>query len=430
MLDASLPSVTKVEVASTEWTPEFVSFLNPSNSQSPVSVPYLNGPTKSHGYAIPLGSSAQSTTLTWNNIDQIIISFNTDVNVFKNQLSLTGVSVQQYSFQAFHYEPISHTATWTLTAPISNDRIRIDLDGNGMTPVMDLEWNTLDGEWTDNSSLVSGNGIPGGDFEFTFNVLPTDVNHSSSITSADYDQIYQLDGKTTLDQGYIAQRDINGDAVIDSDDWQEAIDRAFQTLPTGTPAGANNDAPNTGGLGILNISNDIFNYTTRLSRYFTDQENGGTGLTYSIVSIDNASLFDTVTITSSKSLVVNAASNVSGRGSVTIRATDTTGLSVDETITIDVNRQNLAPQICDYVISYYENDIYIVSGRVVDGDDDVSNSLVSFWGVFSTRAAVDEQGNFLFAVYLPDDPWGLEYAVTADVHAASSIVDWAPINMT
>ena len=96
---------------------------------------------------------------------------------------------------------------------------------------MDLDWNTLDGEWTNNSSVISGDEVDGGDFEFNFNVLPTDVNNSSSITSSDYDQIHQLDGKTTSDVGYIAKRDIDGNGIINSDDWQEAIDRAFQNSP-------------------------------------------------------------------------------------------------------------------------------------------------------------------------------------------------------
>src|SRR5690242_18465012 len=66
MLSASTPRVTSVEVASTAWSTDFVNYLKTSN-QGTV------------GYAIPLGSTAQSAALTWKNLDQIIIKFDQDV---------------------------------------------------------------------------------------------------------------------------------------------------------------------------------------------------------------------------------------------------------------------------------------------------------------------------------------------------------------
>jgi hypothetical protein len=417
MLDASLPAVTKVEVSSTQWTPGFVQFLNGPNTQT-------------RGYAIPLGSATQSTNLTWDNIDQVILTFNKDVNVYENQLSLTGVNVGQYFFQAYHYDPLGHTATWTLSAPISNDKVRIDLDADGSNPVMDLDWNILDGEWTNNSSVTSGDGEGGGDFEFAFNVLPTDVNNSSSITSLDYDLIHQLDGKTTSDVGYIAKRDIDGNGVINSGDWQEAIDRVFQTLPSGAPGGASNNAPTSGGFDLYKkIDNDTIDYSISLASYFDDHEDGGNGLTYSIVSNSNSALFDSASITTN-SLVVNAASDVSGRSSITIRATDSDGLSVDTTVTIDVKRDNIPPEILGFSVSSYQYGVFYVSGRVVDGDDDVSNAVVTFTGVFTARASVDELGYFLFAVYMRRWPAGIEYASTADIHGAASVTQWCEVNVT
>ena len=87
-----------------------------------------------------------------------------------------------------------------------------------------------------------------------FNVLPTDVNNTGNITSYDYVYIRQLDGKSTTSTGYIAKRDVNGDGVINSTDWQEALDRAYQALPSGSPAGTYNDAPTTSGFDLIQIA--------------------------------------------------------------------------------------------------------------------------------------------------------------------------------
>jgi hypothetical protein len=317
-----------------------------------------------------------------------------------------------------------------LTAPIDNDKVRIDLDANGLNPVMDLDWNGLDGEWIDNSSTVSGDEVVGADFEFTFNVLPTDVDNSTAITNSDYDLIHQLDGKTTLDVGYVAKRDINGDGTIDTNDWADALDRAFQSLPSGTPAGVDDDAPTTSGLGLFSIDNEAVNYAIPLSSYFDDHEDGGENLTYSIVSNNNSALFDAASISGTNTLLVNAAANVSGRGVITIRATDSNGISVDAAVTIDVNRDNVPPEIVGFSISAYAYGIFIVSGRVIDADDDVSNAIVNLWGVFSTRAAVDDLGYFLFAVYMRRWPSGLEYASTVDIHGVGSDIEWHQIYMT
>ena len=73
------PKVVAVEVASTSWSPEFVSYLRGTNVDR-------------RGYAILLGSSAQSDALTWSNLDQIRIKFNTDVVLNSADLSISGVN--------------------------------------------------------------------------------------------------------------------------------------------------------------------------------------------------------------------------------------------------------------------------------------------------------------------------------------------------
>lgn len=418
MLSGTPPTVTKVEVGSTAWSSAFVQFLNPSNPNAV-------------GYTIPVGSSAQSATLTWDNINQIALTFSEDVNVDAADLSLSGVNTADYHFSGFHYDPITHIAVWKLATPLDRDRFRIDLDGNGASPVRDLEGNILDGEWTNNVSSVSGNGTAGGDFEFNFNVLPTDVNNSTSVNYYDYSGIRQLDGRTTSSPGYIAKRDIDGNGTINSADWQKALDRALQTLPTGTPAGTSNDAPTTSGFNLVKITDASVDVAISLLSGFADNENGASGLTYSIVSNSNPALFDSAVINSTtKSLVVNAASGASGRASFVVRATDAGGLTVDSTVTVDVNRDNEPPSIVNFAIGSLGNGLYLVSGDVVDGDDDVSKFIVEFWNVFTIRSAVDDYGHFEFAIELPLNAWGTEYAITHDPHGLASDVSWHDIYMS
>jgi hypothetical protein len=417
MLSATLPKVTKVEVASTAWSSSFVSKLTAPN-------------TIAHGYAIPLGSSAQAETLTWDNINQITITFNEDVVIDEADLSLSGANTAAYHFGAFHYDPIQHAATWTLAAPLNKDRLRIDLDASGADAVQDLEGNVLDGEWTNNSSTISGNGTAGGDFEFNFNVLPTDVNNTGGITSYDYVYIRQLEGKITTDTGYLAKRDIDGNGVINSTDWQKALDRMSQTLPGGSAAGTSNDAPTTSGFDSVQIDDYLDDVAISLLERFADLESGSSGLSYSILSVSNAELFDSATINATtKSLVLNAAESASGRSSIVVRATDAGGLTVDMTISVDVNYENQAPEIVDYSISYVSGNVYLVTGQVVD-DSDVSDYIVTFSNAFNIRSAVDQNGYFQFAVELPSGTTGIEDAVTQDPQGLASLTYSHQIYMT
>jgi hypothetical protein len=219
--------------------------------------------------------------------------------------------------------------------------------------------------------------------------------------------------------------------MIDATDWLEALTRASQVLPGGSAAGTNNDAPTTSGLPRITISDAAVDMAMSLLSGFGDVETGSSGLTYSIASNSDASLFDSVAINqSTKELVVNAASNASGRANIVIRATDANGLTVDTTVTVDVNRENSAPEIQNYMVSLLAANTWLISGDVVDGDDNVANFIVQFSGLVETRSAVDENGHFEFAVILPEGSWGYEQAVTYDPQGAMSNVPEADIGIT
>jgi hypothetical protein len=403
------PRVVAVEVASTSWSPAFVQYLK-------------NGNADRSGYDIPLGSSAQSEALTWANLDQIKIKFDTNVVLNSADLSVSGVNRTAYAFSDFHYDPQTRWATWTLADPVVSDRLQLDLDGNGARPVRNFGANALDGEWANNSSTVSGNGTAGGDFEFKFNVQPADVNNSTTVALSDQTAILTHVGQSTTSPGYSAKYDIDGSGTIDVGDSLAALARVLQSLPTGSPAGTNNDAPTTSLFGIYKIDDAASSLALGLTYGFADAENGSNGLTYSIVSNDRPDLFSTASINSStKQLVVNANSGASGLATIVVRATDSGGLFADTPVKVGVNYTNEAPFIDDFRSENAGAGTRIYWGHVTDPDDNMSDLVVYVYGdLFETFCAVDENGDFEFAVILDEGAMGTEYAFACDLSNAWS----------
>jgi hypothetical protein len=419
MFSAGPPNVVNVEVAGTDWSAGFIGFLQSSGLGT-------------NGYKVPVGSSSQSATLPWININRIAITFDEDVDIEAADLSLSGVNTAAYAFSDFHYDPQSCVATWTLTAALTKDRLRLDLDANGVDPVRDLDGNVLDGEWTNNSSTyASGNGTAGGDFEFNFNVLPADIDNTGLVTYYDYYYVNLLNGKSTTSTGYVAARDLDGSGLINSVDSQAVMNRMVHQLPTGTPVGTNNDAPTTLGLNRVQINDAAVDVAISLWSAFGDTESGSSALTYSIQSNSATSLFDSTYINSSTGqLVMNAAASVSGRAQIVIRATDGSGLFTETTVAIDVNRSNQAPVLHDVWFGNAGANTWIINGYVSDSDDDVRDFIILFSGKFNTRSAVDEDGHFEMAFILDPGDWGSEDLVTYDPWGLSSNIVSGFIGLT
>ena len=181
------------------------------------------------GYSIPVGSASQLKDLPWNDVNQIQIGFNEGVNVTQASLTLTGSNVPSYSFSNFSYNASTHIATWTLTSPIAADRLHIDLASSGPNAVTDAATGTsdLDGEWTDGTSAYpSGNGTAGGDFNFSFNVLPADTNQDGIVNGQDIAGIasHWLATSTVFN-------DINGDGIVNGQEIASIASHWLSTLP-------------------------------------------------------------------------------------------------------------------------------------------------------------------------------------------------------
>jgi hypothetical protein len=399
-LSGTPPTVTGLELASTQWSSAFHSFLQ---SQS----------LGEHGYRIPTGT-AQSKPLPWSNLDQLIIAFSQDVNVKASDLSLTGVSVPGIAVAHFFYDAVNHVATWTLAAPLPKNIFHIDLNGDGLEPVTNVGGDILDGEWINNAdAFPSGNQTAGGDFGFTFRVLPGDVDQNAGVTDKDWKKAWVIDGSTTTSAGYNPLCDIDGSGQVNSYDMAFIDQQIGQFLAAGTPVGVSNDAPSTLGGRAVDVDDSVMDLALSLFDEFQDAETADNQLIYQIVSVSNPWLFDSTSINASGgTLVLNAAASASGRSEILVTATDAAGQSTTATFVVDVAYTNEAPGL-DYWIEPVGADTFRVMGYVLD-DDDVEGLFVEFSGSFNTRATVGADGWFDFSVILYEPEWGTEWGKVRD----------------
>lgn len=180
------------------------------------------------GYAVPVGSPAQLEPLPWVGLNQVTIVFSEDVVVSPGDLTLAGMNVPEYTFGDFAYDPETLTAVWTLSDPIGSDRLRIALSDT----VKDLHSNALDGDWVNGvSTFPSGDGEPGGEFRFAFNVLPGDVTADESVYGDDVIHVRNRQFQHPGDPDYEATYDINGSGSIFGDDVILTRNRQFTSLP-------------------------------------------------------------------------------------------------------------------------------------------------------------------------------------------------------
>ncbi len=389
MLTGTPPTVVDVSVSSTAWNSAFVDHL------------VLEG-LGDNGYSIPTGSSAQEQPIAWNNLDQILIKFSEDVHVDAADLSLSSTSAASYAFSDFDYNPQERVGTWTLASPLDSNRYHLQLDADGLDPVTNLNGDVLDGEWTNMVTAgPSGNGMAGGDFDFAFNVLEGDALGIGILEYNDFFAVYGRDGQTIGDSLYMASADIDGSGNIDQADWQVIIDDFFGTLPTATPIGATNDSPTTTGFDLVQITDPNTTASLSLFAAFDDQETADVDLAFAIVDNSDPSLFDSITVDSQTgSLVVDAASGVSGRALVTIAATDLSGQTVESTLTVDVAYTNSIPTLTATVTDGGFG-FWRIEGNVTDDDDDLDSLYVNIFGVYvDARAYVGDTGYFVYTVLL------------------------------
>jgi parallel beta-helix repeat protein len=223
--DTTAPRVTGVSVKGTSWTAAFRRRLQETGAGS-----------DEYGYSVPSGPG-QTRPLPWNNLNEITIGFTEAADVQQDDLVVRGTN-GDLAVTAFAVS--GQYATWRLASPLGADRLTLQLRSGG---VRDLVGRALDGEWSGGSSTFpSGNGTPGGDFLFSINVLPGDVNGNGSVLADDFSEVKRKFFKDTTDTSagdasYTPFHDVDGSGSILAVDFSEVKKRFFTRLPA-TPVEA------------------------------------------------------------------------------------------------------------------------------------------------------------------------------------------------
>jgi hypothetical protein len=239
------PRVQQVYVRGSTWAPALLGYLRSNEMGS-----------ADFGFAVG-GGAAQLKPLPWRDVDTVSITFDRDVEVGRDDLSVGGVRVVSYGVSGFAYDAGARTATWTLARPIRDDAVTIDLDADAGG--VRAGGAALDGEWAGGGDdYPSGDGAPGGDFRFRLNVLPGDVNRDGRVNVRDFQDVRRRLFRTAAAPGtgafaYTAFHDVTGDGRIGVTDLAAARAGHLRTLPTAPPPGIQRPlaAPREEVLGAL-----------------------------------------------------------------------------------------------------------------------------------------------------------------------------------
>jgi hypothetical protein len=244
------------------------------------------------GYALPSGTNqlAHSSEVTWVNADTISLTFSKPVSATLASLTLLeGGASGNVSFAPTTVTAInssngmSNTWQWKFSTPLVLGKYDINLSA---TSVTDAAGAQLDGDWTNSNGLGtgdaatnmpstfatgSGNGTPGGAFNFVFYVLPGDVTTSGLTSGSTFNQakIKAFQTATSINYRY----DIAGIGTITAAEVNTIKLKVFKNID-GQPAVT---IPNTPGAsqalppGALDASGaSSSNYTAALDAALAD----------------------------------------------------------------------------------------------------------------------------------------------------------------
>ena len=179
-------------------------------------------------------------------------------------------------------------------------------------------------------------------------------------------------------------------------------------------------APTTAGIDNVTVEEDSGDIFVSLSSYFTDEYDDPTTMTYEIVSNTNDTPFDSY-YTCGSDLTIMLAENQFGTSDMTIRATDTDGMTVTSTFTIDVTSVNDAPEIINFA-GIFNGVEWEFEGTVID--ENPVGLQVSLGGDISATVNVtDPSGYFIYTVVAVSPQYA--NATTTDIESMDSdLVEW------
>jgi hypothetical protein len=226
-VNTTAPQVTAVYASGgSDWSPSFYAYLA-ANGLGDAQL----------GYRLS-GAAGQLLPLLWNNVTTLAVVFSQDVNINVARLALVGSSdlpaPAALASAAFSYNGATHTAQWTFAAPLTVDKYLLDIPSAAVANTLGTP---LDGEWTTGTSnFPSGDGTPGGDFDFRFNLLPGDTDQNGVVTGVDGNGVRLRLLQDTTTANYSPLVDLNGDGVITGQDGSIVRSQLLQALPADDPS--------------------------------------------------------------------------------------------------------------------------------------------------------------------------------------------------
>jgi hypothetical protein len=176
-VQTSGPAVIGAYASGTAWNASYLSMLDAAGLGSSAA--------SGQGFELASGANQLTTMLPWTDLTLISVAFSEFVNVSQTSLTLYNSSNTAIAPSGLIYNSTANIATWSFSTPLAAGKYVMDLAASSVTDTAGTE---LDGSWTTSVSTFangSGNGTPGGDFNFYFNVLPGDANNSGSVTNGD-----------------------------------------------------------------------------------------------------------------------------------------------------------------------------------------------------------------------------------------------------
>ena len=221
------PRVTEVLLRGSGWSPNTLAQLE-TNGYGAGGIQVAEG----------LG---QYDSIPYDGLDQVLIRFDEDVVVAQGDLSVAGLNVASYAVVGFSYDAATFTAAWTLGEVPSADRIDLTLSDD----VTDVAANRLDGEWTDRSSTISGDGTPGGTFVFGYYGVVGDLDRSYAVGAGDLQVVLSNFTQSVATLGDFSTGDFSGngremDGVVGTADLQGVLNNFTNSVtpPAPPPSGA------------------------------------------------------------------------------------------------------------------------------------------------------------------------------------------------
>ncbi len=225
------------------------------------------------------------------------------------------------------YDSFQFTVNDGTTDSASPNTISFDVNAVNDNPTGDV---TITGDPTEDETLHANNTL--GDDDGLGSITYQWQRDGSDITGANTADYTLGDSDVGAMISVIAR-------YTDTDDTNESMSSSSLG-----PIANINDAPTTTGLSHVNVNEDAPNEQLDLFAAFDDIEDDDGDLSFSLISNTNPGLLNVASIDhGAGTLTLDFATNQFGNSTVTVRATDSDGASVDTSFDIVINAINDAP---------------------------------------------------------------------------------------